>query len=139
MVTITAVTPGTPAAKMENQVPDSLKHKHFDILLDVQNQISREINVVASKYDGRTTTNALWIILLWDWLTGGIASIVWTHCICNRIGNELQRRQVPKTFGASDFWGWCILGALIYVGPFIFVHKFMHAMNHLNADYNKKG
>jgi tRNA-2-methylthio-N6-dimethylallyladenosine synthase len=35
---------GTPAAKMENQVPDSLKHKHFDILLDVQNQISREIN-----------------------------------------------------------------------------------------------
>ena len=105
----------------------------------VMTKISREINIVASKYDGRTTTNALWIILLWDWLTGGIASIVWTHCICNRIGNELQRRQVPKTFGASDFWGWCILGALIYVGPFIFVHKFMHAMNHLNADYNKKG
>jgi hypothetical protein len=102
-------------------------------------KISREINIVASKYDGRTTTNALWIILLWSWLTGGIASIVWTHCICNRIGNELQRRQVPKTFGASDFWGWCILGALIYVGPFIFVHKFMHAMNHLNADYNQKG
>lgn len=105
----------------------------------VMTKISREINIVASKYDGRTTTNALWIILLWSWLTGGIASIVWTHCICNRIGNELHRRQVPKTFGASDFWGWCILGALIYVGPFIFVHKFMHAMNHLNADYNKKG
>jgi 3-isopropylmalate/(R)-2-methylmalate dehydratase small subunit len=103
----------------------------------VMTKISREINIVASKYDGRTTTNALWIILLWDWLTGGIASIVWTRCICNRIGNELQRRQVPKTFGASDFWGWCILGALIYVGPFIFVHKFMHAMNHLNADYNQ--
>lgn len=35
---------GTPAAKMENQVPDEIKHKHFDILLDVQNAISREIN-----------------------------------------------------------------------------------------------
>ena len=35
---------GTPAAKMENQVPDDIKHKHFDILLDVQNKISREIN-----------------------------------------------------------------------------------------------
>ena len=35
---------GTPAAKMENQVPEEIKHKHFDILLDVQNQISREIN-----------------------------------------------------------------------------------------------
>ena len=29
---------------MENQVPDDIKHKHFDILLDVQNKISREIN-----------------------------------------------------------------------------------------------
>ena len=35
---------GTPAAKMENQVPENIKHKHFDILLDVQNRISREIN-----------------------------------------------------------------------------------------------
>ena len=35
---------GTPAAKMENQVPEEVKHKHFDILLDVQNAISREIN-----------------------------------------------------------------------------------------------
>ncbi len=35
---------GTPAAEMEDQVPDDIKHKHFDILLDVQNKISREIN-----------------------------------------------------------------------------------------------
>ena len=35
---------GTPAAKMENQVPEDIKHKHFDILLGVQNKISREIN-----------------------------------------------------------------------------------------------
>lgn len=35
---------GTPAAKMENQIPEEIKHKHFDILLDVQNRISREIN-----------------------------------------------------------------------------------------------
>ena len=35
---------GTPAAKMENQVPEEIKHKYFDILLDVQNKISREIN-----------------------------------------------------------------------------------------------
>lgn len=35
---------GTPAAKMENQVPEDIKHEHFDILLEVQNAISREIN-----------------------------------------------------------------------------------------------
>ncbi len=41
---------GTPAAVMENQVPEEIKHEHFDILLDVQNQISREIN---ESYDGK--------------------------------------------------------------------------------------
>ena len=42
---------GTPAANMPNQVPEDLKHKHFDELLDVQNKISREIN---ETYDGKT-------------------------------------------------------------------------------------
>ncbi len=42
---------GTPAAKMENQVPEEIKHIHFDELLDVQNKISREIN---ETYDGKT-------------------------------------------------------------------------------------
>lgn len=41
---------GTPAAKMENQVPEEIKHEHFNMLLDVQNQISREIN---ETYDGK--------------------------------------------------------------------------------------
>jgi len=41
---------GTPAAKMENQIPEETKHKHFDELLAVQNQISREIN---ETYDGK--------------------------------------------------------------------------------------
>ena len=36
---------------MPNQVPEDLKHKHFDELLDVQNKISREIN---ETYDGKT-------------------------------------------------------------------------------------
>lgn len=41
---------GTPAAAMDNQVPEEIKHAHFDILLEVQNQISREIN---ETYDGK--------------------------------------------------------------------------------------
>ena len=42
---------GTPAAKMENQVPEEIKHEHFDRLLEVQNRISREIN---ETYAGKT-------------------------------------------------------------------------------------
>ena len=33
----------------------------------------------------------------------------------------------------------CILGSLILVGPFIYIHKRMKAMNLINADYNAKG
>jgi len=42
---------GTPAAAMENQVPEEIKHEHFDKLLEVQNRISREIN---DTYAGKT-------------------------------------------------------------------------------------
>lgn len=41
---------GTPAAKMEDQIPENIKHENFDKLLDVQNKISREIN---ETYDGK--------------------------------------------------------------------------------------
>ncbi len=42
---------GTPAAQMENQVPEDVQHKYFDRLLEVQNSISREIN---ETYSGKT-------------------------------------------------------------------------------------
>ena len=30
---------------------------------------------------------------------------------------------------AGDFWLWAMLGGFIIVGPFIFMHKFLHAVN----------
>ena len=102
-------------------------------------KISSEINTVATRYDGRKTTNYLWIIFLWSWLTGGIVPLVWFHCLSNRIGNELQRRQIPYSFGASDYWLWCVLGACVGFLPLVYTHKLLSAMNLLNADYNQKG
>ena len=105
----------------------------------VMTKISSEINTVATRYDGRKTTNYLWILFLWSWLTLGIAPLVWSHCLSNRIGNELVRRQIPYSFGASDFWLWNILGAVVGILPLVYIHKLLSAMNHLNADYNQKG
>ena len=105
----------------------------------VLTQISNEINTVATRYDGRKTTNYLWIFFLWGWLTGGIAYLVWFHNISDRIGNELHRRQVPYSFGASDYWLWCVLGAFVGFLPLVYTHKLLSAMNLLNADYNQKG
>lgn len=41
---------GTPAAKMDNQIPEDIKHKRFDRVLKVVNKISNEIN---SQYEGK--------------------------------------------------------------------------------------
>jgi len=46
---------------------------------------------------------------------------------------------VDYQFGAGTFWGWGILGSLILVGPFIYTHKLLTAMNRLSADYNVNG
>lgn len=107
--------------------------------LVVYSKISEEINLVASPHDGKHTMHYCLIYFIFSWLTLGIAPFVWIHRICNRIGGELQRRGLDYRFGAIDFWLWGLLGSLIVVGPFIFVHKFMKSMNLINEDYNQKG
>lgn len=105
----------------------------------VLTKMSCEINTIATRFDGRHTSNYLWIALLLNWITVGIAALVWYHCFSNRIGNELNRRQIPYSFGASDFWLWRVLGTLLVFLPFVYIYKLLHAMNLLNADYNKRG
>ena len=72
-------------------------------------------------------------------ITFGIAGIVWYHKISNRIGAELKRRGVAYNFSASDYWLWNVLGSLIVVGPFIYLHKMFKATNLMNAHYNVNG
>ncbi len=106
--------------------------------LVVGSQLSDEINIVARKYDGRKTTNFIWILVL-SMLTGGIASIIWWHFLSDRISNELKRRQIPYSFGPVDYWLWAFFLGFLIVPIFILLHKYIHAMNLLNADYNQKG
>lgn len=107
--------------------------------LVVYSRISTEINTVASRHDGKHTMHYCLIFFLLTGLTFGIAPIVWFHKISGRIGCELKRRGINYTFGSADFWLWNVLGSLIFVGPFVFIHKFLKAMNLLNADYNQRG
>lgn len=105
----------------------------------VYSRISSEINVVASRHDGKSTMHFCLICFIFSWLTFGIASFVWCHRISNRMGAELRRRSISYSFDALDFWLWGILGSCIVVGPYIYVHKFLKAMNLINADYNTRG
>ena len=105
--------------------------------LVVYSHISEEINVVASPHDCRHTMHYCLIFFIFSWLTLGIAPLIWQHRICDRIGNELKRRNIQYEFDASTFWLWGVLGSLLFgIGPLIFTHEWMKAMNFLNADWN---
>lgn len=105
----------------------------------VMSAISTDINTIASRYDGKKTTHYCLMAFLFSWLTLGIAPIVWSHKISARMGRELKRRGIHYSFGAGSFWGWNVLGALILVGPFVYTHKMLKAMNKLCEHYNVYG
>ena len=101
--------------------------------------ISTDINTIASRYDGKKTTHYCLMAFVFSWLTLGIAPFVWCHKISARIGNELNRRNIDYGFSAGSFWGWCVLGSLIAIGPLVYYHKLFKAMNLLSEDYNVNG
>lgn len=105
----------------------------------VMSGVSSDINVIAEKYDGKRTMHFCLVFFIFSWLTCGIVPLVWYHRISNRIGAELNRRNINYSFGAGTFWGWNVLGALIVVGPLIYLHKMFKAMNLLSEHYNVNG
>ena len=101
--------------------------------------VADDLNITASRYDGKKTMNAWLLAFVISPITFGIAIFVWYHKISARLGDELDRRGIDYSFDASTYWLWCILGAFIIVGPFIYFHKFFTASNLINEDYNRKG
>ena len=101
--------------------------------------ISSDINTIASRYDGKKTMHYCLLIFVVTPLTCGIASLVWIHRISNRIGNELKRRGINYHFSAGTFWLWSVLGSLIGIGPLVYTHKMLKAMNKLSEHYNMYG
>lgn len=107
--------------------------------LVVMSAVSTDINIIASRYDGKKTMHFCLLAFIFSWLTFGIAPIVWYHKISARIGNELDRRGISYSFGAGSFWGWYVLGSMIVVGPLVYLHKLLKAMNLLSENYNING
>ena len=101
--------------------------------------VSNDINIVASRYDGKKTMHFCLLFFIVIPITFGIAGIVWYHNISNRIGAELKRRGIAYSFSATDYWLWSVLGSLIVIGPFVYMHKMFKAVNLMNAHYNVNG
>lgn len=106
----------------------------------VWTHISNEINSIATQHDGKKTMNYLLIFFILSPITLGIAQLVWMSKLSGRIGAELKVRQQNYEFGKGTFWGWFFFGSLLFgIGPLVYIHKAMHSMNLLCADYNQKG
>ena len=101
--------------------------------------ISSDINTIASRYDGKKTMHYCLLVFVIQPLTLGIGSLVWIHRVSNRIGDELKRRGINYSFSAGTYWLWCILGGLIGIGPLVYTHKLLKAMNKLSEHYNMYG
>lgn len=101
--------------------------------------ISEDINLVASRFDGKKTMHFCLLFFLVGPITFGIADIVWFHNLSSRMGNELTRRGIPYSFGAVDYWLWNVLGSLILIGPLVYIHKLAKASVLIAQDYNVRG
>ena len=101
--------------------------------------VSSDINVVASRYDGKRTMHFCLLAFIVGPITLGIAYLVWYHNLSARIGRELSRRNISYSFGSSSFWLWNVLGSLIVIGPLVYAHKLFKASNLLCKHYNING
>ncbi len=107
--------------------------------LVVWSAVSSDINTAASRYDGKKTMHYLLLLFIVSPLTLGIGALVWNHRLAKRIGKELTRRGIGYSVGAGTFWGWCVLGSLICVGPLVYTHKILKGMNLIAGHYNING
>ena len=117
-------TPAAPAAQFSPPAHRLPTHRGFwkmfllGILtgmiypMVILSRISEEINMVASRHDGKRTMQLMWVPFVGA-LTLGIYFFVWIHKLCGRIGRELRRRQVGYRFGAGSFWLWNFLWGIL--------------------------
>lgn len=107
--------------------------------LVVMSSVGEDLNLIASRYDGKKTMHFCLLAFLISPLTLGVGTLVWYHKMSDRINSELRRRNINYSFGSGTFWGWCILGSLIIIGPIIYMAKLFQAMNMLSESYNMYG
>ena len=103
--------------------------------------ITTELNI-AAKGDGTRTMNIIPVIFF-SIITAGIFYLFWGHTMCNRMGYELDRRNIGYVFFAETFWCWeILLNALLpltFVGSHIFYYRLITAARRVAKNYNTNG
>ena len=68
-----------------------------------------------------------------------IYALLWFSWFTGTIGEEMRFRGIAYKYNRWTFWGWCVLGLFVVVGPIIYFYKTFKAFNMLAHEYNKKG
>lgn len=79
----------------------------------IMSRISGEINIVASRHDGKRTMHFLGMVMLSP-LTLMIYVFVWYHKLCGRMGDELIRRKIRYKFSAASYWLWNLVWPMAF-------------------------
>ena len=97
--------------------------------------LSFDLDKVSPARDRSKTMNYLtaWILSLF---TFRIVLYIWQYMFASKVTDALGERGIEYNFGTRDFWIWFVLGSLILVGPFVYIHKLCTAMNLLCESYN---
>lgn len=102
-------------------------------------KMTNELNDATKNYYPDKMMNYALVYFLLGPITLFIFDLIWWHKFCDRLGDELQRRNIAYEFSSSTFWIYDILLSFVLVGPFIFWAKLIKAMNLLNESYNVYG
>ena len=103
----------------------------------VHYEMTESMNAITRR-TGKPFLNFILVLLL-SAVTFGIYFYVWNHMFSDRADDESRRRGLFPAVKATDFWLWGVLGSLIIVGPFVYLHKLFTAMNALSVNYNQYG
>lgn len=98
--------------------------------------LSFDLDRSAPRRDGKKTMNYAFALIL-SFFTFSLVIDIWHYHLADRIEDALSEHKINYSFGTGDFWGWLILGSLILVGPFVYLHKLCKAMNLLCEHYNQ--
>lgn len=98
--------------------------------------LSFDLDKVSPPRERTKTMNYLtaWILSLF---TFKIVIYIWHYMFVSRVADALAERDIAYKFDTGDFWSWCVLGSLILIGPYVYVHKLCKAMNLLCESYNE--
>lgn len=137
-------TPRTPPTE-KNKVKENRNPWLYTIItmltvtlsnLVIFTRMTKELNRISAGQNELTPYLAVVFINIF---TSGIFGLIWFSNFTGTLGEELRYRGITYKYNRWTYWGWCVLGYFILVGPIIYFYKTFKAFNLLAKEYNERG